>query len=127
MEPGRRALLSRERDPAALRDEVVKMRAKMHEGHPKRSALFDLKHDEGGMVDIEFIVQFLVLAHAPRHPELLDNAGNIGKMYRRQDESGTPVCITVDYDSLTDNSVTDRDRDTMEQRRVPVEDISHII
>lgn len=81
-ETERRALLSRERDPAALRDEVVKMRAKMHEGHPNRSALFDLKHDEGGMVDIEFIVQFLVLAHAPRHPELLDNAGNIALLGR---------------------------------------------
>ncbi|MBP8307988.1 MAG: bifunctional [glutamate--ammonia ligase]-adenylyl-L-tyrosine phosphorylase/[glutamate--ammonia-ligase] adenylyltransferase [Burkholderiaceae bacterium] len=81
-EAERRALLSRERDPVALRDEVVKMRAKMHDGHPNRSQLFDLKHDEGGMVDIEFIVQYLVLAHAPRHPELLDNAGNIALLGR---------------------------------------------
>ena len=81
-EAERRALLSRERDPAALRAEVVKMRAKMHEGHPNRSPMFDLKHDEGGMVDIEFIVQYLVLAHASRHPELLDNAGNIALLGR---------------------------------------------
>jgi len=81
-ESERRAILSREREPAALRAEVVKMRDKMHEGHPNRSALFDLKHDDGGMVDIEFIVQYLVLAHAHRYPALLDNAGNIALLQR---------------------------------------------
>ncbi len=78
----RRAILARQRDLTALRDEVVKMRAKMHEGHPNRSELFDLKHDAGGMVDIEFIVQFLVLAHAHDHPDLIDNAGNIALLHR---------------------------------------------
>ena len=63
------------------------MRARMHDGHPNRSALFDLKHDEGGMVDIEFIVQFLVLAYSHRHPGLLDNAGNIA-LLRRAGEYG---------------------------------------
>ena len=58
------------------------MRRKMHEGHPNRSELFDLKHDRGGMVDIEFIVQYLVLAHSTQHPELLDNAGNIALLGR---------------------------------------------
>ena len=81
-EAERRAILARERDRTALRDEVVKMRARMHDGHPNRSALFDLKHDEGGMVDIEFIVQFLVLAHSHRHPGLLDNVGNIALLRR---------------------------------------------
>lgn len=47
-----------------------------------------------------------------------DDAGNIGKMYRRQDEIGTPYCITVDYKTLEDNSVTVRDRDTMAQERI---------
>lgn len=47
-----------------------------------------------------------------------DNSGNIGKMYRRQDEIGTPYCITVDYESLKDKKVTVRDRDTMKQERV---------
>ncbi len=81
-ETERRAILARPRDAAALQDEVVKMRRKMHDGHPNRSALFDLKHDEGGMVDIEFVVQFLVLAHAGTHPELLDNKGNIALLRR---------------------------------------------
>lgn len=78
----RRALLAQPRDPSALREEIRSMRKRMHDGHPNRSTLFDLKHDAGGMVDIEFIVQFLVLAHAREHPELLDNAGNIALLGR---------------------------------------------
>jgi glutamate-ammonia-ligase adenylyltransferase len=53
------------------------MRQKMHDGHPNPSALFDIKHDQGGMVDIEFIVQYLVLAHAHQHPQLTRNIGNL--------------------------------------------------
>jgi glutamate-ammonia-ligase adenylyltransferase len=53
------------------------MRQKMHEGHPNTSELFDLKHDSGGIVDVEFLVQYLVLAHASQHPQLTQNLGNI--------------------------------------------------
>lgn len=53
------------------------MRERLHKAHPNRSGEFDLKHDAGGMIDIEFCVQFLVLAHAHRHPELTGNLGNI--------------------------------------------------
>jgi glutamate-ammonia-ligase adenylyltransferase len=53
------------------------MRKRLLEGHPNASELFDLKHDRGGMIDIEFVVQYLVLGHASRHPELTKNAGNI--------------------------------------------------
>jgi glutamate-ammonia-ligase adenylyltransferase len=81
-EAERRAILARPRDLGDLRREVVAMRRKMHDGHPNRSALFDIKHDDGGMVDIEFAVQYLVLAHAHAHPELLDNAGNIALLAR---------------------------------------------
>lgn len=49
-----------------------------------------------------------------------DDAGSIGKRYRRQDEIGTPVCVTFDFDSLEDQCVTVRDRDTMEQERIPI-------
>jgi len=56
-----------------------------------------------------------------------DDSGNIGKRYRRHDEIGTPYCITVDYDSLEDNTVTVRDRDTMEQERVKVEELNDYI
>jgi len=50
-----------------------------------------------------------------------DVTGSIGKRYRRQDEVGTPFCVTVDFDTLTDGQVTVRDRDTMEQERIPME------
>ncbi len=73
----RREVLRLPRDLKMLKDEIVKMRRKMHEGHPNRSALFDIKHDSGGMVDIEFMVQYLVLAHAHQHAELLPNSGNL--------------------------------------------------
>lgn len=52
-----------------------------------------------------------------------DDNGNIGKRYRRQDEIGTPYCVTVDFDTLNDNSVTVRDRDTMKQERVKIEEL----
>ena len=56
-----------------------------------------------------------------------DDAGSIGKRYRRQDEIGTPYCITYDFDSETDGCVTLRDRDSMEQERVKIDDLVHYI
>jgi glycyl-tRNA synthetase len=49
---------------------------------------------------------------------LFENSGNIGKNYRRHDEVGTPVCITIDFETLEENTITVRDRDTMEQKRI---------
>ena len=54
---------------------------------------------------------------------LLENTGNIGKSYRKHDEIGTPACITVDFQSIEDNTYTIRDRDTMNQERVHLDDI----
>ncbi|OGS90935.1 MAG: bifunctional glutamine synthetase adenylyltransferase/deadenyltransferase [Gallionellales bacterium GWA2_60_18] len=73
----RREVLCQERDPGMLRKEILAMRQKMLDGHPNDSGLFDIKHDRGGMVDIEFMVQYLVLAHAHRHPQLTGNIGNL--------------------------------------------------
>ena len=56
-----------------------------------------------------------------------DEAGSIGKRYRRQDEIGTPYCVTIDFDTLEDNTVTIRDRDTMEQIRVSIDELSSYI
>ena len=56
-----------------------------------------------------------------------DETGSIGKRYRRQDEIGTPYCITYDFDSETDGCVTVRDRDTMEQIRMPIDKIGEYI
>jgi glycyl-tRNA synthetase len=55
---------------------------------------------------------------------LLENSGNIGKSYRRHDEIGTPMCITIDFESLEDGTATIRDRDTMEQKRLDISSIS---
>ena len=78
----RRSLLALPRSIDSLRADILAMRARMFEGHPNRSGEFDIKHDAGGIVDIEFMVQFLVLAHAQTHPELLDNVGNIALLER---------------------------------------------
>jgi glutamate-ammonia-ligase adenylyltransferase len=73
----RKEVLCQPRAIKELRKEVVEMRQKMHEGHINNTTLFDIKHDQGGMVDIEFMVQFLVLAYAPTYPELTANSGNL--------------------------------------------------
>jgi glutamate-ammonia-ligase adenylyltransferase len=70
-------VLSQKRDIDQLRLEILEMRRKVHAGHPNPSADFDLKHDAGGMVDIEFIVQFLVLAFSNTYSQLIGNLGNI--------------------------------------------------
>ena len=59
-----------------------------------------------------------------RHVADFDVAGSIGRRYRRQDEVGTPYCVTVDFDTLVDNQVTVRDRDSMEQERIPMDGLS---
>ncbi|MBS0310576.1 MAG: bifunctional [glutamate--ammonia ligase]-adenylyl-L-tyrosine phosphorylase/[glutamate--ammonia-ligase] adenylyltransferase [Proteobacteria bacterium] len=78
----RREVLSASRDAAKLREDVLAMREKMHAGHVNDSDLFDLKHDRGGIVDVEFCVQYLVLRHSAGHPELADNVGNIALLQR---------------------------------------------
>jgi glutamate-ammonia-ligase adenylyltransferase len=70
-------LLRRPRELAPLRQEIRAIRDKMRQGHPNATRLFDLKHDRGGIVDVEFIVQYLVLGEAHRHAELTGNIGNL--------------------------------------------------
>ncbi len=64
---------------------------------------------------------------AKKFPVDFDETGSIGKRYRREDEIGTPYCITYDFDSLEDNCVTVRDRDTMEQVRIPIAELTKYI
>jgi glutamate-ammonia-ligase adenylyltransferase len=73
----RETILRRPREASALRKEILAMREKLHGAHPNRSDLFDVKHDRGGMIDIEFAVQFLVLAHSREFAPLTKNLGNI--------------------------------------------------
>ena len=76
-EAERRHVLMLPRDGRQLRADVLQMRSRMIEGHSNPTRLFDVKHDRGGMVDVEFIVQYLVLLYARQYHDLLRNAGNI--------------------------------------------------
>ncbi len=58
---------------------------------------------------------------------VFDEAGSIGKRYRREDEIGTPYCVTIDFDTTQDNQVTVRDRDTMEQVRISIDELENWI
>jgi glutamate-ammonia-ligase adenylyltransferase len=73
----REEVIRQPRDVAKLREEVLNMRRRMRESHSVPATEFDLKQSEGGIIDVEFMVQYLVLAHAAEHPELTENLGNI--------------------------------------------------
>lgn len=74
----REEILCQPRDLAKLRDDVIAMRQKMADAHASKSdSEFDLKHDQGGIIDVEFIVQYLVLGYASQHRQLTGNLGNI--------------------------------------------------
>ena len=83
-EATRRAVLGAARDHSALREEIRGMREKVRAARPVPAGRFDVKHSAGGMMDVEFTVQYLVLAHAAAHPALADNAGNIALLQRAE-------------------------------------------
>jgi len=89
---------------------------------PIKAAVIPLKKNHEGLVKIALnIKQDLQKLRLGR--VLLENSGNIGKSYRRHDEIGTPLCITVDFNTLDDGTVTIRDRDTMQQRRIDISEL----
>ena len=90
LEVVRRDVIAAVRQEAPLRQEITAMRERMRAARPVPPGAFDVKHSEGGMVDAEFAVQYLVLAHAARHPELLDNVGNIALLHRCEAASLLP-------------------------------------
>lgn len=83
----RQEVLTLERQNESFAEEVRQMRKKMTAGHPNNSQDFDIKHDSGGMVDLEFVTQYLVLTQARKHPSLLGNLGNIA-LLRLSAEAG---------------------------------------
>ena len=87
---------------------------------PIKAAVIPLKKNNEELVklasDLKSKLQKLNLGRI-----ILENTGNIGKGYRRHDEIGTPLCITIDFDSLEDNTATVRDRDTMNQERIAID------
>ena len=80
----RKAVIAAPRDPVALKTEISAMRDKVRSAHPVKGANFDVKHSPGGMIDVEFVMQYLILANAGQHPELTDNAGNIALLDRAE-------------------------------------------
>ena len=80
----RHAVISAPRDAAGLEAEIVGMRERVRQAHPVKPGRFDVKHSPGGMVDAEFVVQYLVLMHTATHPELADNVGNIALLQRAE-------------------------------------------
>ncbi len=83
----RETVITAERDAASLAAEIVAMRGKVRAAHLVRGTRFDVKHSPGGMVDVEFVVQYLVLLHSRAHPELRANTGNIN-LLRRAETAG---------------------------------------
>ncbi|MBI4203717.1 MAG: bifunctional [glutamate--ammonia ligase]-adenylyl-L-tyrosine phosphorylase/[glutamate--ammonia-ligase] adenylyltransferase [Betaproteobacteria bacterium] len=87
------AILRQPRELGELKREIVAMRKKIHDAHPNPTPLFDLKHDRGGIIEVEFIVQYLVLGYAHAHPELTGNIGNLAllKLAARLGLVGEPL------------------------------------
>jgi glutamate-ammonia-ligase adenylyltransferase len=92
----REAVISSQRNPSALHDEIVAMRQKVRASRPVKGELFDVKHSPGGMVDVEFAVQYLVLAYSAAHAELRPNVGNIALLQRAQKVGLLPAPVGED-------------------------------
>ena len=93
---------------------------------PIKAAVIPLKRNDSNIVE-KAVELKNKLQRAISGKVLLENTGNIGKNYRKHDEIGTPACITVDFQSLDDNTFTVRDRDSMQQERVRLEEIRHYL
>ena len=93
---------------------------------PIKVAVIPLKRNENNIVQKSLKLKN-TLQKSIDGRVLLENTGNIGKNYRKHDEIGTPVCITVDFQTLEDDTVTVRDRDTMEQKRVALEEVINFL
>ena len=91
----RRQVLTSPRDPAALKLEVLEMREKVRASRPVKAGLFDVKHSPGGMMDIEFAMQWLVLAHSAAHEPLVQNTGNIALLQRAETQGLLPAGVGV--------------------------------
>ncbi len=127
-------------DPDANRIEVMKklrgVGQKVAEDHtrtvlhldprlaPIKAAVFPLKKNDPRLVDLARGLRKEIQQNGVR--TVYDDTGAIGKLYRRQDEIGTPWCITVDFQTIEDGTVTVRDRDTMQQERLPASELPNL-
>ena len=90
---------------------------------PIKAAVIPLKKNNDDLVSLAKNIKD-ELQSLGRGRVLLENTGNIGKSYRKHDEVGTPMCITIDFDSLDNNTVTIRDRDSMEQKTIQIQELT---
>jgi glycyl-tRNA synthetase len=90
---------------------------------PIKAAVIPLKKNNDDLVSLAKNVKD-ELQSLGKGRVLLENTGNIGKSYRKHDEVGTPMCITIDFDSLENNTVTIRDRDSMEQKTIQIQELT---
>lgn len=128
----RQAVVMARREPLALRQEIMAMRDKVRAAHPVRGEAFDVKHSAGGMVDVEFAVQFLVLSQAADHPVLSANAGNIALLQQAQAEGLLPDAVgeaaasayrelrRVQHRARLDEVPTQVERHTLQEERQAV-------
>ena len=135
----RHAVITAPRDHAALRGEIIAMREKMRNAHPIRDGLFDVKHSPGGMVDAEFVTQYLVLAHTARHPGLAPNLGNIALLRRAEDAGLLPAGVgqaaadayralrRVQHRARLDEQPTQVAPDTLAAERLAIQQLWHTV
>ena len=135
----RHAVITAPRDHAALRGEIIAMREKMRNAHPIRDGLFDVKHSPGGMVDAEFVTQYLVLAHTARHPGLEPNLGNIALLRRAEDAGLLPAGVgqaaadayralrRVQHRARLDEQPTQVAPDTLAAERLAIQQLWHTV
>ena len=135
----RHAVITAPRDHAALRGEIIAMREKMRNAHPIRDGLFDVKHSPGGMVDAEFVTQYLVLAHTARHPGLAPNLGNIALLRRAEDAGLLPAGVgqaaadayralrRVQHRARLDEQPTQVAPDTLAGERLAIQQLWHTV
>ena len=135
----RHAVITAPRDHAALRGEIIAMREKMRNAHPIRDGLFDVKHSPGGMVDAEFVTQYLVLAHTAQHPELAPNLGNIALLRRAEDAGLLPAGVgqaaadayralrRVQHRARLDEQPTQVAPDTLAGERLTIQQLWHTV
>ena len=135
----RHAVITAPRDHAALRGEIIAMREKMRNAHPIRDGLFDVKHSPGGMVDAEFVTQYLVLAHTAQHPGLEPNLGNIALLRRAEDAGLLPAGVgqaaadayralrRVQHRARLDEQPTQVAPDTLAAERLAIQQLWHTV
>jgi glycyl-tRNA synthetase len=93
---------------------------------PTKVAVFPLKRNHDGLVSMAKGIRSDLQMNANMRT-VYDDTGAIGKLYRRQDEIGTPFCVTVDFESLENGTVTVRDRDSMQQERILAKELEQYV